>query len=348
MMNLHSPTPRYHLYRRSRTPVWLALSWRALLALALIGIALAVHWFDREGLRQSSGEPITFADILYFTMITVTTVGYGDIVPVTQQARLFDTFVVTPIRLFVWLIFLGTAYDFLLKRVWERWRMSVIQRNLEDHVIIAGFGNSGTEAANELIRRGAAPEAIVVIDADTTALRHAEALGATVMEGDATRNVALDAVRVATAKALIVAAGRDDTSILIVLTARRITPTLPISVVIRSQDNGAIAYQAGANTVINPASFAGLLLAGSTHGTHLAEYMADLAATHGRVALRERDVTPEEVGMALRDIATGLGHRIYRDDKVIGFWETGANRLETGDVLLEVVPATEHDAVGVS
>ena len=117
-MHRDDQTPHYHLYRPSRTPVWLALSWRALLAFALIGVALAVHWFDRDGLRQSSGAPVTFADILYFTMITVTTVGYGDIVPVTQQARLFDTFVVTPIRLFVWLIFLGTAYDFLLKNVW--------------------------------------------------------------------------------------------------------------------------------------------------------------------------------------------------------------------------------------
>lgn len=216
-----------------------------MLALGLIGIALAVHWFDRDGLRQSSGEPVTFTDILYFTMITVTTVGYGDIVPVTQQSRLFDTFVVTPIRLFVWLIFTGTAYDFLLKRVWERWRMSVIQRQLRDHVVIAGFGNSGSEAASELIRRGAHPDMIVVIDESPAALRNAEALDVAVMEGNATRDAALRAVRVGTAVALIVAAGRDDTSILIVLTARRIAPTLPISVIIRSLDNEAIARQAG-------------------------------------------------------------------------------------------------------
>jgi voltage-gated potassium channel len=78
--------------RKSRTPAWLSLASRFALAFGLIGIALAVHWLDRDGLRQSSGEPITFADVLYSTMITVTTVGYGDIVPVTQQARLFDTF----------------------------------------------------------------------------------------------------------------------------------------------------------------------------------------------------------------------------------------------------------------
>ncbi|HEX8414576.1 MAG TPA: potassium channel family protein, partial [Sphingomicrobium sp.] len=153
----------YHLRRKSSTPIWAALLWRILLAFGLIGIALAVHWFDREGLRQSSGEPITFADVLYFTMITVTTVGYGDIVPVTQQARLFDTFVVTPIRLFVWLIFLGTAYNFLLKRVWERWRMNVIQRNLDGHVVVAGYGTSGSEAVSELVRRGADPSTIVVV-----------------------------------------------------------------------------------------------------------------------------------------------------------------------------------------
>jgi voltage-gated potassium channel len=158
------------------------------------------------------------------------------------------------------------------------------------------------------------------------------------MEGNATRNAALEAARLSSARALIVSAGRDDTSILIVLTARRIAPDLPISVVIRSEDNEAIAHQAGANVVINPASFAGLLLAGSTHGAHTAEYMADLAASGGRVVLREREVSPEEVGKPLADIATGLGHRIYRGHQDFCFWEPEAARLEAGDIIVEVVP----------
>lgn len=329
---------RYQLRQRSMTPVWLSLSWRTLFAFGLIGIAVAVHWLDRDGLRQSSGEPVTFADILYFTIITVTTVGYGDIVPVTQQARMFDTFVVTPIRLFVWLIFLGTAYDFLLKRVWEHWRMSVIQQRLTGHVVVAGYGTSGSEAVSELIRRGANPGIIVVIDESPASLRSAEACGTIVMQGNATRNAALEAARIASARALIVSAGRDDTSILIVLTARRIAPRVPISVVIRSQDNEAIARQAGADTVINPASFAGLLLAGSTHGAHIADYVADLAACDGRVLLSERVVTADEVGKPLSAITTGLGHRIHRGDQAFGFWEQEADRLESGDLIVEVVP----------
>ena len=77
---------------------------------------------------------------------------------------------VTPIRLFVWLIFLGTAYEFLLKHIWENWRMSRIQDRLRGHVIVAGFGTSGAEAVRELIRRGVAPSKIVVIDPRPAAL----------------------------------------------------------------------------------------------------------------------------------------------------------------------------------
>ncbi|MBO9379095.1 potassium transporter TrkA [Sphingomonas histidinilytica] len=332
---------RLLLHRKSGTPVWLSLLWRVALAFALIAVALAGHWIDRGGLRDNIDGAISFVDVLYFTMITVTTVGYGDIVPVTERARLFDTFVVTPVRLFVWLIFLGTAYEFLLKHVWEKWRMSVIQRKLRGHVVIAGYGTTGSEAASELIRRGLKPAEIVVIDPRQDNLRAAEASGANVIDGDATRNSILEAVRIAEAKAIIVAAGRDDTSILIVLTARRLAPGVPISVVIRSEDNEALARQAGADTVINPASFAGLLLAGSTHGPHIADYMADLANADGRVTLRERLVSAEEVGKPLAAIATGLGLRIYRDGTPHGFWEAAAGRLEAGDQIVEVVPRGE-------
>jgi voltage-gated potassium channel len=326
------------LRRRSAVPVWLALLWRVGLAFAMIGLILLVHWLDRDGLRDNIDGSISFVDVLYFTMITVTTVGYGDIVPVTDQAKLFDTFVVTPVRLFVWLIFLGTAYDFVLKRVWERWRMRVIQTNLHGHVVVAGYGTSGGEAVAELVKRGTVPAGIVVVDPDAAALEQAEACGATVIAGDATRNLTLEAVQIARARAIIVSAGRDDTSILIVLTARRLAPDVPISVVIRSEDNEALARQAGADTVINPASFAGLLLAGSTDGPHSADYMMDLAGAHGRVALHERPVAPAEIGKPLRDIDSGLGVRVYRDGTCYGFADAEVRSLKAGDIIVEIVP----------
>ena len=70
-------------------------------------LAVAVHWAERDGLRDASGGPLSFIDVLYFTMISITTTGYGDIVPISEQARLFDALVVTPIRLFVVLALWG-------------------------------------------------------------------------------------------------------------------------------------------------------------------------------------------------------------------------------------------------
>ena len=337
------PTPPFRdaqpkIRRAAPRAGWRSLLWRIALALALIGVAIVGHWVDRDGLRDNIDGDVSFADVVYFTMITVTTVGYGDIVPVTPQARMFDTFVVTPIRLFVWLIFLGTAYEFLLRHVWETWRMSRIQDRLQGHIIVAGYGASGAEAVQELLRRGVPSSQIVVIDPRASALEEASASGVVVLEGDATRNATLESVRISRARCVAVAAGRDDTSILIVLTAHGVAPHVPISVVVRAQDNEDLARQAGASTVINPASFAGLLLAGSAHGPHIASYMADLAAEDGQVTMRERPVQEDEVGRPLASIGTGLGVRVYRGSESHGFWEVGCGRLEPGDVILEIVP----------
>ncbi len=331
------------LRRRTGLSRWASLWVRAAVVFFLVGIAIAVHWFDRAGYVDHSDGNISFLDALYFTMVTITTVGYGDIVPVTDRARLFEAVLVTPIRLFIWLIFLGTAYDFLLQKSWSRWRMSIIQKNLHNHIVVAGFGVSGSEAVDELIERGIDPAEIVVIDQDHARLEAAEARGCNVMEGDASRDKALSQVRVQRARSMIVSAGRDDTSILVVLTARALAPKLAISVLVRASDNEQLARQAGASNVINPVSFAGLLLAGSCHGPHISDYMADLASATGRVALRERMATHMEEGLPLGAIQTGLGVRIYRNGKPYGFWEEEAKQLLEGDLIVEIVGKADED-----
>ena len=194
-MHDDATSPRLTLRRASGRPGWVSLLMRIGLVFALIGVALAVHWFDRGGLHDNVDDKITFPDVLYFTMITITTVGYGDIVPVTERARMFDTFLVTPIRVFIWLIFIGTAYQFVLRNVWEGWRMARIQHQLDHHVVLLGFGGSGSEALRELLRCGVPASQIVVVDRNAAALEEAASSGVAVLEGDATRNATLDAVR---------------------------------------------------------------------------------------------------------------------------------------------------------
>lgn len=335
---MKATTPWLRLQRPDAIGPGASLALRALLVLALIGIALAGHWFDRDGLRDNIDNHVSFIDVVYFTTITVATVGYGDIVPVTDQARLFDTFVVTPIRLFIWLIFLGTAYDLIFKRIWDRWRMQNIHRELHGHCIVCGFGSSGAAAVAELCRGGNDPLHIVVIDTDPDRVAKAVACGATGLVGDATHNEVLSAARIETAATVLVCIGRDDTAALVVLSARTLAPAAHVAAIVTSAENEGLVRQAGASVVVNPVDLGGQLLARATGNAHVVEYVTDLVTNSGQVCLQERLVTVAEVGKSLADLTTGLGVRVLRDGKPIGFWETAAGALRAGDIVVEIVP----------
>lgn len=333
------------LRRALRVPVWADLGLRVGAALTLVFIVVLIHWWDREGLVDNLDGEVSFLDVVYFTMISITTTGFGDIAPISDRARLVEAAIVTPIRFIVIFIFVGAAYDFIIRRSWEKWRMARIQEKLAGHVVVLGFGVSGSEAVAELIERGTDPRHIVVMDTREDRLAEAEAIGCNVMAADATRDESLMAVRIPEAQTVLVSAGRDDASILIVLTVRHLAPEVPITVVVRAADNELLARQAGADNVINPVRFTGLLLAGSAQGMHIADYLADLASVTGRVHLIERPVLPEEIGKPLDELATGgRGLRVYRGDRALGFWEDEARALAPGDIVVEIRPTVESEA----
>ncbi|MDG2002381.1 MAG: potassium channel family protein [Novosphingobium sp.] len=328
----HSP-----LRRAIKVPVWADVFIRLFAALALIFFVVLIHWADRSGLVDHHDGDVSFLDVIYFTMISVTTTGFGDIAPVGDRARMIEALIVTPIRFAVIFIFVGTAYNFIIKRSWETWRMARIQKRLEDHIVVLGYGISGAEAVAELIERGTDPRRIVVMERDSSRLALAEEAGCNVMEGDASRDETLEAVRIASAKAVLVSAGRDDTSILIVLTVRHLAPHVPITAVVRADDNEILARQAGADNVINPVRFTGLLLAGSAEGKYISEYLADLASVSGRVQLFERAVTAGDIGKSLEEVTgENKGLRVYRKGDAIGFWEAGADHIELGDIIVGI------------
>jgi voltage-gated potassium channel len=329
------------LRRKPRITGWLSLGWRLVAMAALLGILILIHWVERDGLKDTHDGSVSFLDVIYFTMISATTTGYGDIVPVTDRTRMFDAIVVTPIRILFLLILAGSAYSFVARRSWERLVMKRIQRTLCDHIIVAGFGTKNTRAVKELIDLGSDPEDIVVIDTNDDRLEKAKAMGCTVLKADATRDETLKAVHVDRAKLMIISAGRDDTSILICLTARHHAPDLRISVAVNAEDNEIPAKRAGADVVVNPLDFAGLLLATTHGGQHIADYLADLASRDGRVQLIERDIKPDEVGKSLKEISDGLGLRIIRDGTPYGFWRPQVQKLEPGDIIMEICPTCE-------
>ena len=115
------------LRRAVNLPVWGDLFIRLGLAVFLIFVVVMIHWFDRDGLVDNLDGHVSFLDVIYFTMISITTTGFGDIAPISDRARLVEAVIVTPVRFAVLFIFVGTAYNFLIKRSWEKFRMARIQ-----------------------------------------------------------------------------------------------------------------------------------------------------------------------------------------------------------------------------
>lgn len=333
----HSKLQALLLQRRPTLSVWQSLGLRALLVIAMLSIALLGHWMDRDGLRDNVDGAVSFVDILYFTTVTITTVGYGDIVPVTEQARMFDTFVVTPIRIFVWLIFLGTAYTFVLRHSWERIKSKMAFAKLRGHHVVCGFGHGGEAALRELIRQGTDPKSILVIDPDQRRIDLAMELGATGLVADATLRSTHEGAAVARSAAILVSPGRDDTAALIVLGARQINAEVPISVSVRAVENEELLHQAGATCVINPVTFGGHLLARGAGNRDAVTYLQDLVSADGRVFLRQRDARQSEIGKPLHALTGGVGLRIVRTGQVIDTSESDALIIEANDRLLEIV-----------
>ena len=213
----------------------------------------------------------------------------------------------------------------------------MIERALHDHYIICGFGAGGSAATEELLREGIAPAAILVIDDDADRIALAKASGVTVLKGDATHDETLEAAAVRRAKSVLVSMGRDDTAALVVLSARRLNPDVPISVSIRAAENEDLLRQAGARSVINPVSLGGHLLARSSQSAHAVDYLRDLASAEGRVVIVERPARAEDEGRSLRDIATGLGLRLVRDGETLGVFDRDQATIRAGDTIVEIV-----------
>ena len=68
------------LRRKPRTSPWVSFGWRVALVIGMLVLVVALHWFERDGLRDNHDNHVSFIDVIYFTMVSITTTGYGDLV----------------------------------------------------------------------------------------------------------------------------------------------------------------------------------------------------------------------------------------------------------------------------
>jgi voltage-gated potassium channel len=324
------------LILRQVTSPEVSLVFRATLVLLLLAAVFAVFLLDRSGLQDNIDGHVSVTDVLYFTMITVTTVGYGDIVPVSDPARLIDAFFVTPVRIFVWFIFLGTAYQFIIQRLIEEWRMTRLQRDLQDHVVLCGYGDSGSIAAGELLLRGWEPEQIVVIDSRRDEVRRAAEHGFIGLHGNASSEELLRVAGVPRAHSVIVSVGRDDTTVLVVLTIRELAKGARIIARVLEQENVKLVKSSGADVIVSPPRFGGYLMADAVESHGTVEFVSDMLSFRGDYQLQEREPRAHEFGRAARDIEGALVLEVRRDGQRIACWHDKGVVVQPGDRLLVI------------
>ena len=326
--------PKLLITPKSWSPVRVLIT-RLMVVILLFCLLFGLLWADRDGLRDQSDGEISFSDIVYFTMITVSTVGYGDIVPVSTRARLLDALVITPIRLGIWILFLGTAYQLIIRQYLEGYRMAKLQETLSRHIIICGFGHTGMSAAKELMARGVKAEQILVIDTLEERVRLAGSFGIAAIQADASQETVLADAVIGKAKAVIIAAGRDDSSALTLLTARHLNSTVRIIVSAKEEEKVKLFKQGGADAIVSPATFGGYIIAAAVDHGHMVQYLDDLLTAGGQVSLLERTVRPDEIEKTPADLKPDVLLRLYRGGTMLSLLELEqAGRLQAGDILV--------------
>lgn len=331
------------LYTPPKLPDVRNLVWRAVFVLGLLVFAVLVVYFEGGLVDARTGRHPGFLDCIYYILITITTVGYGDIVPVATSSRLVDAILLTPIRFIVILTFFNTAYQLTIRRLQEDFRMKRTVDNLERHCILCGFGATGRAALDELLLQGRPKEQIVVLELDEEALKEAAGTGVVVVHGDATREAVLKSVAIERAAHAIVCPGRDDTAVLIALTVHHLNPNAQVIAMCKEAENARLLQRSGASVIVSPSVAAGNMLAAATRRTHLVETMQDILSFGGALQLDERVVREGEAGRHPRDLEGCAVLRVYRSGR--HFDVPRLPLLEEGDILVYVRGAEPRNTV---
>ncbi len=346
MSNLsEQPTPALSpikLPDQTRSPWW-ELGRRVLMAAAiLLGTALLVY-FDRDGYRDNNDPTgrVNLIDAFYYTTVTLSTTGYGDIAPYTAQARLINALVITPLRIAFLVLLIGTTLEVLASQGREMYRVARWRKNMGQHVVIIGYGTKGRSAAETLLSNGLERGSIVVVDPSPTALADAHNDGFAVVTGDATRRQVLRQADVHKARQIIITTDQDASNVLATLTVRQLNPDAFIVAAVREHENAPLMKQSGANSVITSSEAVGRLLGLSSLSPLLGAVMEDLLTYGDGLEVAERDLLVSEVGKPPQTLPDQV-ISVVRDEKVYRYFDPVVTQLARGDRLIVVRPAKER------
>jgi voltage-gated potassium channel len=319
---------------------WHGIVYRVLGAVGLLVLNALIVYVDRDGYRDSNGDGLSWIDCLYYSGVTLSTTGYGDISPVTEQARFINFILLTPLRFAFIALFVGTTIEVLTKRSRQAFREARWRKTVNEQFIIVGYGVKGRSAVNTLLASGVPASAIVVVEESHNFDQDLAASQVVVVHGDARREETMRAAEISRASQVIISVDSDDTAVLITLVARRLNPASNIVVAVREGVHNKTFRQSGANTVINTDESTGHILADTALSPLAGAIISDLLDPTEGLEVHQRKVEAKDVGRKPGDlIETGeLVVSVIREKQEHRFLYTDIGELKLGDDIVVVRP----------
>jgi voltage-gated potassium channel len=323
------------------------IAMRVVYALGALFSAVLIVYLDRHGYRDiesapDANDPLSFLDCLYYATVSLSTTGYGDITPVTPSARLVNVLVITPLRVAFLIVLIGTTVETLTTQSRQALKIQRWRKSVRNHTVVVGYGTKGRTAVAAMISDGVLTKDIVVVDEDGASLERAKGAGLVTVRGNATDSEVLRLASAQHADTIIVAANRDDTAVLVTLTARELAPRAKIIAAVREAENQHLLQQSGADTTVVTSETAGRLLGIAKKTPSVVEVMEDLLTPDAGFAIGERPVEVKDVGASprhMRDIVLG----VVRNGKLLRVDDPRVDAVELGDRLLVVKTADSDD-----
>lgn len=288
-------------------------------------------------------EQFTPLDAMYMTVLSVSTVGFGEVHPLSPAGRSFAIFIIL-VGVGTTAYFFGSVTEYLiageLRGTLKARRIMRQLARLENHFIVCGFGRVGEQVATELQHLGLP---FVVVDREAAAAARCEQRGFLFYQGDAEQDEVLQQVGIDRARGLVTVLSSDADNVFVVLSARALKKDLLIVARATTADAERKLLKAGADRVVSPYIMAGNQIVGLLVRPNVVHFLDRALLTQELgLWLEEIDIHPgcQLVGQSLAEIdlrgrtgATVLAIVVSREKRAIVQWSPDL-RLRPHDVLI--------------
>jgi len=289
-------------------------------------------------------EGANFLDALYMTVITLASIGYREVVPLSHKGQAFTiiliTFGVGAVTFSIYMIG-GIVVEGQIRKIFGRRYVKRQIEKLKDHYIICGYGRMGSVLAGQLAQEKVPA---VVVEQESDALQRLMTSDHLFVEGDATTENVLEAANIKSAKGLISAVASDADNLFITLTARGMNPDLFIMARAYDERSEGKLLLAGADKVVDPYRLGAMRLAHSILRPAFVDFI-ELATHRDHLDLTMEEIRVEEgsrlAGVMPRDseIRSRYGLMVITVKKTDGTMTLNPPPdllIEGGDILIAI------------